>query len=509
MSASSSWEPMPRPVAQREFLVEHARASIPFQYLPLILIGATVYAVLAWLAPMSSKSDGAVVLLTLLFILTTGVLFLSPNRDRLDLFRATTAFYFLAFCIGILFEFEDSIYYVRRPHAELLLNASALALFAYVVMLAGYYLPLFSRIPAQIRARHEQMDPQRVAMLGLLLWCTGFLFFWIFFASAGGVAVILGGAGGLGRTDFSKGIGILWWPLLWMTPGGVLYFAARAVTRPTRKWVAAWPLVIEFFLLLMLQGRHRALGPLLMAMIVSHYLIRPVRIKRLVVYGSLAAVLSIGVAEFRSPAFRTDFVRNPAVFFEKLSSGFEDHARGLMVADIGRLYMTSVVIDQVPEVRPYDWGRSLTIFLNPLYRIVGLGHLQVEPIGKEGYRHSRPEQNFEFFDHSGFLPSIVGEMRWNFPWYVCTLPFLLYGVLMRVIYQRLLVQNGDFTSVAIYAVLGLYVAEMSFQTFAQNLFELANVAVPAILVSKLSRRRRVGTWDSSPMQDTLGRIPGR
>lgn len=507
--SSASWEPKPRPVANREFLVERARGPIPFQYFPLILIGAAVYAALAWLAPMSGKSDGAVVLLTLLFALTTGVIFMSPNRDRLDLFRAMTAFYFLSFCIGILFELEDSVYYVRKPHAELLLNASALALFAYVMALAGYNLPLFSKIPEQIRARHERMDTQRVAMLGLLLWGTGVFFFFVLFVSAGGAAVILGGEGGVRRVDFSKGIGVIWWGMLWMTPGGVLYFAAGAVRRTKRKWLAAWPLVIEFFLLLTLQGRHRALGPLIMAMVISHYLIRPVRIQRLVVYGLVGALLSIAMAEFRSPAFRAELARNPAALVEKISTEFEEHVRGLMIGDIGRLYMTSVVIDQVPAVRPYDWGRTLTVFLNPVYRLVGLGHLQAEAIGKEGYRYSRPEQNFEFLDHSGFLPSIVGEMRWNFPWFVCTLPFLLYGIGMRAIYQRLLVRNGDFASVAIYSVLGLYVAEMSFQTFAQNLFELGNVVIPAILVSKLCRRRRVGNWEPVPAPEHFGGVPGR
>lgn len=506
---SASWEPKPAPAQTREFLVEKARAPVRFEFVPLVLIGAAVYAGLAWLAPLTSMSDGAVVILTILFALTTGFIVMSPNHDKLDLFRAMSAFYVVAFCVGILFELADPVWYLARPLDELLLSAAALALVAYLLMMVGYHLPFFSAIPAQIRARHERTDPSRVVPLALLFWGTGFVFFWIFFAAAGGAAVILQGEGGVARAEFGQGIGILVWPTLWMTPGGALYFAASAVTRKRRKWLGAWPLVVEFFLLLLLQGRHRALGPLIMAMIISHYLIRPLRIRRFAAYVLIGGLLSMVIGEARRPAFRADFARNPAILVEKIVMDAEEHARGLMTGDMGRLMMTMIVIDKVPNDRPYAWGHTLLISLNPVFRLFGLYGLQPEAVGKEAYRYARPELVFDTYRNSGFLPSIVGEMRWNFPWYICMFPYLLYGISLRAIYQRLIVRNGDFASVAIYAILGLYVAEMIIGTFAQNLFELLDVVLPAILISALARRRTVRTWESNLLTSDLDRVPSR
>ena len=80
------------------------------------------------------------------------------------------------------------------------------------------------------------------------------------------------------------------------------------------------------------------------------------------------------------------------------------------------------------------------------------------------------------------MAAIVGEFRWNFPWPICAFFYLLYGAVLRLTYQRLIVDKGDFASVAIYAVLGLYLVEMTFGSPSQNNFEMLDVLVPMMLI---------------------------
>ena len=106
-------------------------------------------------------------------------------------------------------------------------------------------------------------------------------------------------------------------------------------------------------------------------------------------------------------------------------------------------------------------------------------------------------------DAPGFLAAIVGEFRWNFPWPVCIPFYLLYGVVLRLAYQRLLVDKGDFASVAIYAVLGLYLVEMVFGSPTQNVFEMMDVVIPMMLIRYLGTRRRSPAYSLPESQ-----IPG-
>jgi hypothetical protein len=164
-----------------------------------------------------------------------------------------------------------------------------------------------------------------------------------------------------------------------------------------------------------------------------------------------------------------------------------------MTQDIGCLAKAMIIVDKVPAMRPYGMGETLFTTLNPVWRLVGLPQLQGRPVGGEAYVLARPELDLDPNFTTGILPSLVGEVRWNFPWPIAAVWFLIYGAGLRLIYQRLIVNRSDFASVAIYAALGLYVVEMIFQSPTQSVFEILDVVVPMFVIRLVARKKTRST----------------
>ena len=459
---------------------------------PLLLlfpvVGGILYAYFAQAAELVGQSGVAVALLTTLFVLCAFSIAIRPTADRLELFRVFSFYYLVTFCIAPLFEPAISLYRYDDPKPQLVERASALALFAYVCIAVGYHLPLYRRAPKVVLTRHDEYDVSRATAISLLLFGIGVVSFLAMFVLAGGSAVIIEGEGEVHRTEFSFGLGWYYWASLFMIPAGAVYFAAQASRRRRLSWIHGWPLVSAFLLLLLLQGRHRAIGPVLVMFFVSHYMVHRLRLPRLAVYALVGIVFSIVMGVARSTAYRSTFAANPIAFSQAVLQDFPDRVAELLSGDIGRIDEVMIVIDHVPDRMPYDWGSSLTIPLNPFRRLIwGVGS-EAQPIGTRLYDISRPDMRNAKV-RTGFLPSIVGEMRANFPSIFCLAPFLLFGMALRFVYQRLILRNSDFLSVAAYAVLTFHFCNMTFGTIGQSLFEIGVVVAPILLIRALSRRR--------------------
>jgi hypothetical protein len=252
--------------------------------------------------------------------------------------------------------------------------------------------------------------------------------------------------------------------------------------------VHAWPLFSAFALLALLQGRHRALGPILVMLYVSNYMIRRLRLGRLVAYAVAGMAVAIVMNAWRSPAGRGSFAADPVRSTVAALENFSEASLEEMSGAIARIDEVMLVIDHVPDRMPYDRGWSLTIWLNPFRRLFSDTAPQIDNIGNRLYDISRPETLNSPY-RTGILPSIVGEMRANFPAWLCFFPYLLYGLAMRLVYQRLILQRADFISVAIYAILLFHICNMVIGTFAQDFFELLVVVVPLFVCRALARRR--------------------
>jgi hypothetical protein len=451
-----------------------ARRPIPIARLPLVLAATAVYAFIGSQTEFLGQSLLAIVILSLLFAIAASFLTMSSNTDRLDLFRVASLYFLLAFCLGPLFVPGGRNYYFESPRSGLLVQAAAMALFAYVMTAVGYHLPFFRTRPVGPAAAPKGEVQLGLVQLSLMFFVVGLVAWVGLVAGAGGIGVIL--FSDLNRNEFFTNRGLLFWPMLFMVSGSVLYFASQL--KRGRGLRSGWPLVIAFLLLLALQGRHRAIGPLLMGFVVSHYLVRIISLPRFLAAATAGLFLLVVVGSARSPARRAEFLSNPVTGVASIASELDVHLRGLMIADVSRIPEVMVVIDKVPRRMDYDWGASLAIGLNPLLRITGLDDYQVEAVGFRLWSLARPDLPPMA---TGFLPSMLGEMRANFPTPMAILFFLIYGISMRLIYNRFIVNRGDPAAVALYAILGLYFVNMIEGTFGQNLFELLVVSAPVVL----------------------------
>jgi hypothetical protein len=464
-----------------------ARSGVDVRWVLLLPFGAIAYAYVALGAELLGQSPTAVALLTVLATLCASGFLLRPTSDRLDLFRVFSFYYLMVFCIGPIFEPAFSFYVHDDPKPALLVRTAALALFGYLSIAFGYHLPFFRSAPKVVHARHDEYNRSVATAVGLALFVVGAISFVIMFFLAGGAAVILRGEGGLARTEFSFGLGWYYWLSLFMVPGGALYFAAQASRRGLFAWLHGWPLVTAFLFLMLLQGRHRAMGPILIMFAISHYLIRRIRLPRLALYATAGMALAVVMNTARSPALRGTFASDPVGFTAAVLRNFPEEAKDEMAGGIGRIDEVMIVVDHVPDRMPYDLGHSLTAPLNPFFRLAGRDDLQARMVGERLYEISRPDMAGSPY-RTGFLPSIVGEMRANFPTLLCFIPFALFGALLRLVYQRLVLHRADYISIAAYAILGLFLCSSVFGAIAQIFFEMVVVATPIFLVRFAAQR---------------------
>ena len=459
------------------------RRPVPFILAGLLPVLGFAYGILAALNPILGQSPSAVILLSLLFVSTLGFMMLSPNGDRLDAFRVTSLYYSVCFCVAPLFMLEIEWHYAN-PIPGLATQACAYVLGAYWMIALGYYAPILKSFTPQIEFAHGRIHLGAAALLALALFGVGLASFILLFVSAGGAARLLGGDEG--RGTFFEDIGYLFWASLFCYGGGVLFFATRAVKRAPLRWLHAWPLAITFMAFLVLQGRQRAFNALVLGLFVSHYLIRPLRLGRLGAFAGLAFVVGAFIGMARDPDVRFLILYNPSALLAEFAENFWDTSHATMTHSFARLRQIMVIFDKVPEWMPRDWGASILNSLNPVFRLLGFEDLQVRGIGPRLYELTHPELRYPAT--SGYLPSLVGEFLVNFPWYLAFLACSLYGILLRVIYNRLILGRPDAGSIALYAILMLYINNMIITALGQNIFEIMVLVIPTACIVFVSRR---------------------
>lgn len=480
MSASpeQAVEVAPRPPGD----VRRIRRPIPVLWFPLVLAGAAVYGVLAFLNPILGRSPLGVVLLSALVALTTGVILMSPNADRMDALRVHSVFHLVCFCLTPL-AVTEAFWHFQHPIPGLVASASAFALAAYVATAFGYHFPLFASLPDRVDLRARPINTTIMGISAVALLGIGGLCFVVMFIWAGGFGRILGGAES--RVEFFEGFGYLFWATLLLYPGGLLFYVANS-RRMVSRWMAAVPLMGTFGAMLVLQGRGRALNALLLLIIASHYVVRPVRMGLLALFGLGAFVLVVFVGVARDADVRFLLLEDPSVLIVEVYGRFVDYAQGTLGGNFARIRQLMLIFDKVPGWQPHDWGISLFQFLNPPLRLLGFDALQVPSIGPRLFVLAHPGLPVDL--RTGYLPSLIGEFLWNFPWYLALVPCLLYGMLLRQFYNRLILANPDLGSIALYTVLMFYFNNMVHSAMAQFLFEIFVLTLPVFVVALISRK---------------------
>lgn len=469
--------------AGRRFLVPRARRSVPVLRFLLIPGFGALYATVAMLHPIFGSSPESILILSMLGMLALGYALMSPNADLLDPMRVVSFYFLIVFCLAPL-AMRTVDWHFTRPYVELLPPAVAYCACSYLAVVVGYHLPIFRKIPSAIEARSETFSPRTSSFMAMGLFSIGLASWLILFFLAGGLNTLV--YSDRARGEFFEGFGYFFWGALLMFPGATLYWASKCVGRSKPPWVHALPTLVAFGAFLMLQGRMRALNFLVLALFVSHYLIRPLKASRLGVYGVAGLSLALFVGFVRAPSTRTDAFEDPVSAIVSIFRDFNDVIRAFVTADFSRLSQIALIMDKVPSWIPYQLGKTFFIFSNPWLRLFGLGSLQVEGVDSALFRLAHPEAGPR---PTGYLPSVVGEMIFNFPWPIAILLFVPYGIALRWMYAHLIVNRGDFVAVALYAILLLQAANIVLQSFGHVVFEMMIVLLPILMVQLVARRR--------------------
>lgn len=467
--------------------IRTGRRPISTMMIPVVTLLVPIYLTLAWTNPIIGASAIAVACQTLLFALTCAFIFLNPNGDTLDALKVTSVYYLVCFCIAPLFVTEPQWHFVA-PIGPLAAKASAYLVTGYVILLVGYYLPVFRPLPRTISIEPFDGNDRLVRFLALGLFAFGFVSYAALFVRAGGIGTIIGGDEA--RNQWFNGMGTFLWAALFSYTGAILYFAARVKPGAPWAWLHSWPLVIAFGAWVIFQGRMRALNILVMGMLVSHYLIRPVRARHLSAFFAGGFAFSVIVGFTRNASNRYLLLSDPAGLASLLAQNFWEFSQGMMIDSFSRHRQIMLIFDKVPSWIPHDWGSSFLMVFNPPLRLVGLGHIQAPGIGPRLFNLAHPFLSADL--ETGYLPSLPGELLWNFPAFLALFGFLAYGIALRATYNRLVLNHADPCSLALYAVLLLALANMTFASVGQNLFELLVLTVPLYLIvqaGRLGRRR--------------------
>ena len=454
---------------------------------PLALISSmgltAVYAMLVSLHPLLSESVLTIFCLSLLFLFASAVIVAHPNSDPLDPLRLSALIFLAIYCVSPLFT-QKFNWYFQHDKTALLEQSSAYVLFAFLLLCLGYALG-----PSIKRGRGDESNEARqvpLATLGLILFGVGFVAYSAAIISAGGTARLFGS--GESRVHFFKGIGWLYWAAFFMIPGGALYFAASVAPRSRYPWLYSWPLISAFIALILIQGRFRALRSLVCLLILWHYQVRRFRAIELALFGSVGFMFFIFVGYARHPRIKPYLLSDPIGIIREVASNFLEYSQGILGDTISRIPQVMLGLDAFPDRIPHAWGGTFLLALNPVLRLVGLSEYQGDNLGTTFFQLAHPE--FPTWLETGYHTSLAGEFLANFPWFVTPPAFILFGLLLRVLYVRLIRQGNTLISVCAYAIMLFPILSMLITGVSLVLFEIAVVVVPVLLVRPLWKSSR-------------------
>lgn len=486
-------------VAGDGFAPRVARRPVPTIMAPVVVLLTLAYGVLAALNPIFNQSVISVLCQTTLFGMVLWFILLNPNGDMLDALKVSSVYYAMCFCIAPLFLTAPG-WHFAGPIGPLAAKASGYLLAGYVLILIGYFLPVFKPLPRSIEIDPLPGNVRLVRILSLTLFGIGFVAYVVAFFYAGGVSTIIGGDEA--RNQWFKGVGFLLWLALFSYTGAIVYFSTQLKPGARAVWVHAWPLVIAFSCWALFQGRMRALNILIMGLLVTHYLIRPLRARHLGLFFAGGFLFSVFVGFTRHTDKRHLLLSDPVGLLSLLASDFFEFSQAMIVGSFSRHRQIMLIFDKVPDWMAYDWGATFFMFLNPPLRLVGLGHLQIPGIGPRLFKLAHPNLGVDL--ETGYLSSLPGEFLVNFPAMIALFLFVVYGVALRLAYERLVLRRADPCSIALYAVLVLAMSNMIFASLGQNVFEILVLTIPLVLIGMVGRlggRPRVtaqASWSQTP-----------
>ncbi|MGH7803772.1 MAG: hypothetical protein ACREQJ_05445, partial [Candidatus Binatia bacterium] len=426
------------------------------------------------------SSPLAVCWLSLLWLAVLAYLTSKP-RTTLDPFRVMSIAYLIGFTIAPLFEIEPMPAYFQ-PVDVLLGQASLYALAGYLALALGFRMS--DRVSERAPVRTFSAIPDvALAHLGLWVFGMGLCTYLLLVMAAGGFAAVFEKP----RTELYGAVPILGWLTTMLTSGGVLYCASRAHDTRIPAWRVLSLALAASTLLFMFQGRTPAVVGLVACAIILHLRRPTFRWWPTILGGAIVYVIAAFVGFARDPEISPLLLHEPQTVLSIFGEDLWGTLRGFMAGGVARLWMVMVVFDRVPSDIDYKWGTSMFFFLSRVLERLGLGNLGM-PLEVELYDSLMTFNPYHLI--SALNPSLIGEMRANFPWPLALIALVLIGFLLGQLLHRLsLPRGGESASAALYALSTTCLATLVLSSIGNDILRDAIVVGPVWLLTRWSASR--------------------
>jgi hypothetical protein len=172
------------------------------------------------------------------------------------------------------------------------------------------------------------------------------------------------------------------------------------------------------------------------------------------VLGVIAYLVSMFIGFTRQLWVRPLLLEAPGTVLSLFFDDFAKTAYDQLAGSLARLWTVMLVFDRIPDEIPYQWGASFLFVLNPITRRLGLG--EISSLGYKLWEVSVPINPANLL--VGLNPSLVGEVRANFPWPLALLVLAVAGYTIRRLHEGLLAPSRGAPGVALY---GLVISALS------------------------------------------------
>ncbi len=414
--------------------------------------------------------------LLLLFVLTFPVLW-KWRRGNLDLFEPITLFsgtaviYWVGKAIYILLRNYPIYQYFPWPESRIdyLDLALVYAIVGTIFLIIGYFgVPIASK-KKPIIERCADWNGAGVGLFTAAFFIIGIAALVMVVKSAGGIIQYFIMLPSRGEIFEGKG----YYYLLAQWPNAGLLLVYTHLLSKGKRSKSFWALFALAVLLSASQGGRAGILKIILSMIViSHYVVRRMNFKRLAPVLALAIIIILAGNFLRLQSQRYD------------NAGFWDRLYSRGDFDVVDTFM--VTLKNVPDVVPYQLGMTyIAVLTGPIPRSV----FPTKPYGAAGVYTSILFP--EFWDAKNtFSPGILSELYMNFGSLGIIIGMMVYGALLRMIYEKLSPWKGPTQNVLVYAMVTPFAfgAQWDFFTAVQTLLY---TLVPVLVALRFCKQKCV------------------
>lgn len=354
--------------------------------------------------------------------------------DTLEPIKLIAFFYGMSFGLGPLLLAGDGVYqipYLGGSWVRLLGEGSLWGLIGLCCLLVGYYsYPILSRNrggPAS--SALSKRANKTVSICGVALLAIGAASYLVLVREAGGLGHFITYSSG--RADiFSGAFGGFYFGTFFLISGLGAISSIHAKKHPL---IIMGIAVVIGGAYSLFQGREEAIAPIICGIISIHYGHRRLKTRWLVIAGGIIILLASFIGYFRS-AEKSEGQKTDVVignFGEKL----QIHLRKTLSQNLEQMDAFLIALRYVETSHRTLGGDTLLAWLEPVDRHILGNMIDSVQAGRFMTILVIPEHRWS---NTALSPSILGELYLNFSHEGILVGLLLYGIIVRWLYEKVL-----------------------------------------------------------------------